>query len=161
LSALLRDLFCLANAHLLAGEEATAERLSTASNATSPLSGFALWRSSSAWAPGSVSLSGVYDQIDSTAMTRRALVLGGWKAYRGALPKNDLRRFKAATDYYWLGQHAHTSGGDPGLRRDWVRGARPAPLPRQWGIGLLTPERWPAPQGRRRPSPGRIRARTG
>jgi hypothetical protein len=95
---------------------------------------------------GSQSLSGLYHQIDAAGRTREAVVIGEWKAFRGSIPKNELLRFKAATDDYWLEQHSYTRapvirvfGGtgyvSPALRR----------YAAQWGICLVTPDRWPAP----------------
>ncbi len=147
LTALLRDLFCLAHAHLAtatagdgrAFERRVARHLSTIG--VRPVEVFSGVRSL-----GSQSLSGLHHQIDATGATREAIVIGEWKAYRGAIPKNELMRFKAATDDYWLRQHpfATTSvvrvfGGtghaSPALRR----------YAAQYGICLLTTDRWPAP----------------
>lgn len=86
-TAFLRDLFCLANAHLAAGEagdgrafERRIERHLAASGVR-PVEVFSGVRSL-----GSQSLSGLYHQIDATGTTREALVIGEWKAYRGAIP---------------------------------------------------------------------------
>jgi hypothetical protein len=146
-TALLRNLFCLANAHLLAGEagdgrsfERRVER-HLAAMGVRPVEVFSGVRSL-----GSHSLSGLRHQIDATGRTRDAIVIGEWKAYQSLIPKNDLLRFKAATDDYWLRQHAYATapvirifGGtgyvSPGLRRYAAR----------WGICLITPDRWPAP----------------
>lgn len=146
-TAFLRDLFCLANAHLAAGEagdgrafERRIER-HLAVSGVRPVEVFSGVRSL-----GSQSLSGLYHQIDATGTTREALVIGEWKAYRGAIPKNDLLRFKAVTDDYWLRQHPFATapvmrvfGGtgyvSPALRR----------YAAQWGICLITTDCWPAP----------------
>lgn len=147
LTALLRDIFCLANAHVAAGEagdgrafERRVER-HLAATGIRPVAVFSGVRSL-----GSHSLSGLYHQIDATGRTRQAVVVGEWKAYRGWIPKNDLLRFKAATDDYWLQQYLYATapvirvfGGtghvSPALRR----------YAAQWGICLITPDRWPAP----------------
>jgi hypothetical protein len=147
LTAFLRDFFCLANAHLAAGEagdgrafERRVER-HLAATGVRPVEVFSGVRSL-----GSQSLSGLYHQVDATCRTREAVVIGEWKAYRGSIPKNDLLRFKAATDDYWLRQHPYAMapvirvfGGtgyvSPALRR----------YAAQWGICLITPDRWPAP----------------
>ena len=107
-TAFMRDLFCLANAHLAAGEagdgrafERRVER-HLAATGVRPVEVFSGVRSL-----GSQSLSGLYHQIDATGTMRDAVVIGEWKAYRGAIPKNDLLRFKAATDDYWLRQHQY------------------------------------------------------
>jgi hypothetical protein len=106
LTALLRDIFCIANAHLAAGEagdgrafERRVERHLVATGVR-PVGVF-----SGVQSLGSHSLSGLYHQIDATGRTREAVVIGEWKAYRSGIPKNDLLRFKAATDDYWLRQY--------------------------------------------------------
>jgi hypothetical protein len=73
-------------------------------------------------------------------------VIGEWKAYRGAIPKNDLLRFKAATDDYWLRQHQHAMA--PVIRVFGGTGYASQALRRYaavWGICLITTDRWPAP----------------
>lgn len=142
-----RDLFCLANVHQASGQagdgrafELRVER-HLAATGVRPVEVFSGVRSL-----GSQSLSGLYHQIDATGATREAIVIGEWKAYRGAIPKNDLLRFKAATDDYWLRQHRFATapvmrvfGGtgyvSPALRR----------YAAQWGICLITTDRWPSP----------------
>jgi hypothetical protein len=147
LTAFLRDFFCVANAHLAAGEagdgrafERRVERhlAATGVRAVEVFSGVH-------WL-GSHSLSGLYHQIDATASTRDAVVIGEWKAYRGSIPKNDLLRFKAATDDYWLQLHSYASA--PVIRVFGGTGQASPALRRyaaQWGICLITPDRWPAP----------------
>lgn len=147
LTGFLRDLFCLANVHLAAGGagdgygfERRVER-HLAAIGVRPVEVFSGVRSL-----GSQSLSGLYHQIDATGAMREAIVICEWKAYRGAIPKNDLMRFKAVTDDYWLRQQPFATapvvrvfGGtgrvSPGLRR----------YAAQWGICLVTVGRWPAP----------------
>ncbi len=147
LTELLRDLFCLANAHLASGEagdgrafERRVER-HLAVTGVRPVAAFSGVR-----LLGSHSLSGLYHQIDATGRTRQAVVIGEWKAYRNSIPKNDLLRFKSVTDDYWLRQHDYATvpvirvfGGtghvSPALRR----------YAAQWGICLVTPDRWPSP----------------
>jgi hypothetical protein len=144
---LVRDLFCLAHVHHASGEagdgrgfELRVER-HLAAIGVRPVDVFSGVRSL-----GSQSLSGLYHQIDATGATREAVVIGEWKAYRGAIPKNDLLRFKAVTDDYWLRQHRFATapvmrvfGGtgyvSPALRR----------YAAQWGICLITTDRWPSP----------------
>jgi hypothetical protein len=143
----LRDLFCLANVHLAAGEagdgrafERRVER-HLAAVGVRPVEVFSGVRSL-----GSQSLSGLYHQIDATGITREAVVIGEWKAYRSAIPKNDLMRFKAATDDYWLRQHPYSTA--PVMRVFGGTGCVSPALRRyaaQWGICLITTERWPAP----------------
>lgn len=145
-TALLRDLFCLANAHLAAGEagdgrafERRVER-HLAATGVRPVEIFSGVRTL-----GSQSLSGLYHQIDATGRTRDAIVIGEWKAYRGAIPKNDLMRFKAASDDYWLRQHRYAAA--PVMRVFGGTGRVSPALRRyaaQWGICLVTTDRWPA-----------------
>lgn len=147
LTALLRDIFCLANAHLAAGEagdgrafERRVERY-LAATGIRPVAVFSGIRSL-----GSHSLSGLYHQIDATGGTRQAVVIGEWKAYRSWIPKNDLLRFKAATDDYWLRQYLYATA--PVIRVFGGTGHASPALRRyaaQWGICLITPDRWPAP----------------
>jgi hypothetical protein len=146
-TAFLRDLFCLANAHLAAGQagdgrafERRIER-HLAAVGVRPVEVFSGVRSL-----GSQSLSGLYHQIDATGSTREAVVIGEWKAYRGAIPKHDLMRFKAATDDYWLRQHHYAAA--PVMRVFGGTGHVSAALRRyaaHWGICLITTDRWPSP----------------
>jgi hypothetical protein len=143
----LRDFFCLANAHFAAGEagdgrafERRVER-HLAATGVRPVEVFSGVRSL-----GSHSLSGLYHQIDATGRTREAVVIGEWKAYRSSIPKNDLLRFKAATDDYWLRQHPYATA--PVIRVFGGTGYASPALRRYaalWGICLITPDRWPAP----------------
>lgn len=147
LTAFLRDLFCLANAHRAAGEAGNGRAFERrvdrhfGSIGVRQVEVFSGVRSL-----GSQSLSGLYHQIDATGTTREAIIIGEWKAYRGFIPKNELLRFKAVTDDYWLSQHRYATapvvrifGGtgyvSPALRR----------YAAQWGICLITPDRWPSP----------------
>lgn len=147
LTAFLRDLFCLANAHVAAGGAGDGRAFERrvqrhlAMTGVRPVDVFSGVRSL-----GSQSLSGLYHQVDATGRTRDAIVIGEWKSYRGSIPKNDLMRFKAATDDYWLRQHRYATspvirifGGTGSVSRTLRRYAA------QWGICLITPDRWPAP----------------
>lgn len=146
-TAFVRDLFCLTNAHLRAGDAGDGRGFERrvdhhlAAIGVHPVEVFSGVRSL-----GSQSLSGLYHQIDATGATREAVIIGEWKSYRGAIPKNELLRFKAATDDYWLRQHVfaiapvvRVFGGtgyvSPAMRR----------YAAQWGICLITPDRWPPP----------------
>jgi hypothetical protein len=144
---LVRDLFCLANAHLAAGAagdgrafERRVER-HLAAIGVRPAEVFSGVRSL-----GSQSLSGLRHQIDAAGATRDAIVIGEWKTYRGAIPKNELMRFKAATDDYWLRQHPFATA--PVIRIFGGTGFVAPALRRyaaQYGICLITADRWPAP----------------
>ena len=143
----LRDLFCLANAHRISGASGDGrgfERLVARHFAAVGVRQVDAFSGVSVL--GSQSLSGLYHQVDATADTRDAIVIGEWKAYRDFIPKNELMRFKAATDDYWLCQYPfaikpvmRVFGGtghvSPALRR----------YAAQWGICVVTPDRWPAP----------------
>lgn len=96
---------------------------------------------------GHASLSGLPHQIDGTIGCTDALVIGEWKAHRGPIPKNELLRFKAATDDYFMAL------GSAGPRRPVMRvfggtGGASGEL-RAYGvlhgITLIEPTRWPAP----------------
>ena len=96
---------------------------------------------------GTSSLSGLSHQLDATLASRDAIVIGEWKAYRGAFPKNDLIRFKAVTDDYYFGlrgQHPTRPilrlFGGPGVAKRELRSYAAI-----WGITLIDSERWPAP----------------
>src|SRR5215211_2237594 len=109
-TGLVRDLFCLAQVHRASGQagdgrgfERRVER-HLAAVGVRPVDVFSGVRSL-----GSQSLSGLYHQIDATGVVREAVVIGEWKAYSGAIPKNELLRFKGATDDYWLQQHQYAT----------------------------------------------------
>ena len=96
---------------------------------------------------GFCSLSGLRHQVDATLSCANSIVLAEWKAYRGALPKNELLRFKAATDDYYmsfatsgLSRPVHRIFGGIGSATDELR--RYAAL---HGIALIESERWPLP----------------
>lgn len=95
---------------------------------------------------GRHSLSGLYHQIDEQTACDQALVVGEWKAHTGQMPKNELMRFKAASDDYWLGGRADTTL--PIVRVFGGTGALSAKLQAYaacWGIILITPGLWPIP----------------
>ena len=64
---------------------------------------------------GHVSLSSLKHQIDGTIDCDDAIVIGEWKAFKGKIPKNELLRFKAATDDYFMAL------GDQAPKRPVVR----------------------------------------
>lgn len=96
---------------------------------------------------GFMSLSGLLHQVDSTLACSDAIILAEWKAYRGALPKNDLLRFKAATDDYYM------AFGAAGLSKPVFRlfggiGEASYELRRYaalHGIAIIERDRWPLP----------------
>ena len=96
---------------------------------------------------GFMSLSGLLHQVDSTLSCLDAIVLAEWKAYRGAWPKNELLRFKAATDDYFMAL------GAAGLSRPVFRvlggiGKASYELRRYaalHGIAIIERDRWPLP----------------
>ena len=144
LAQLCTDLFLLGHAHLAAGvvgDGAGFERRIRAH-----LDAMGLPNASGFRVLGRRSISGLYHQIDEQTGCGDALVIGEWKAYSGCIPKNDLLRFKAATDDYWL------AGASPlGLPVIRVFGGtgRVTEAMRtyaaHWGIVLVTPDRWPVP----------------
>ena len=96
---------------------------------------------------GFMSLSGLAHQVDSTLACSDAIILAEWKAYSGALPKNELLRFKAATDDYFV------AFGTAGLSMPVFRlfggiGEASYELRRYaalHGIALIERNRWPLP----------------
>jgi hypothetical protein len=144
LAGLCLDLFLAAHAHLAAGrcgdgrglERRIADYLDQSGMPNS--NGFRVF--------GRGSLSGIYHQLDEQTTCTRAHVAGEWKAYTGQIPKNDLLRFKAATDDYWLAAGARR---DKPLIRVFGGTGRVTQAMRtyaaHWGIVLITPDRWPIP----------------
>lgn len=144
LSGLCLDLFLLAHAHLaagLAGRGAAFER-----RVRAHLDGLGLPTARGFRVLGRRSMSSLYHQLDEQTACADALVIGEWKAYRGFIPKNDLLRFKAATDDYWLASTSRLSRpvmrvfGGTGRVTDAMR-----VYAAQWGIILVTPDAWPIP----------------
>lgn len=96
---------------------------------------------------GFLSLSQLMHQVDATLSCTDAIILAEWKAYSGAFPKNELLRFKAATDDFYM------SFGTVGRSHPVVRlfggiGTASNEL-RQYaalhGIVLMEIDRWPLP----------------
>jgi hypothetical protein len=94
---------------------------------------------------GHTAISGIGHQVDSVLAASDGLVIAEWKSYRGALPKNELLRFRSVSDDYFMGLAAEAPTklllrvfGGPGRYRDDVR--RYAAL---HGILLIDPDRWP------------------
>lgn len=95
---------------------------------------------------GHLSLSGLPHQIDGCFGCSDAIVIAEWKAHSGAIPKNELLRFKAATDDYFLGlascypkRPVMRIFGGPGRASDALR-----TYAALHGIGLIEPDRWPS-----------------
>lgn len=96
---------------------------------------------------GFTSLSGLQHQVDMTMGANDALVILECKAYRGALPKNELLRFKAVTDDYYMALGASIPKmpvfrifGGPGRAERELR--RYAGL---HGIVVIDQDLWPVP----------------
>ena len=96
---------------------------------------------------GRASLSGLAHQLDAVIGCRDAIVIGEWKAYRGTIPKNELLRFKAVSDDYYLSLGVH-SPGRPILRIFGGTGTITTEL-RRYGASVghhpHRPRLWPAP----------------
>lgn len=96
---------------------------------------------------GTLPASGLRHQTDTALTCLDAHVICEWKSYTGLVPKNELLRFKAATDdlYDTL---ARELPRQPVMRLFGVGGAVSSPL--RWyaarhGITLVERSRWPAP----------------
>jgi hypothetical protein len=144
LGALCLDLFLLGHAHLPAGQAGDGagfeHRVRDYLDATGlpNASGFRVF--------GRRSHSGIYHQLDEQTMCTHAGVVGEWKAHTRQIPKNDLLRFKAATDDYWLAPA--TRRDQPLVRVFGGTGSVTAAMrvyAAHWGIILITPDRWPIP----------------
>lgn len=90
--------------------------------------------------------AGLNHQIDEQTICRDARVIGEWKAHRGRIPKNDLIRFKAVTDDYWMSRGHNACGrtlrlfGGTGSVTESMR-----VFAAQWGIVMIVPDVWPIP----------------
>lgn len=144
LSALSLDLFLLGHAHLAAGT--TGDGLGFERRIRQHLNAISLPNASGFRIFDRHSLSGIYHQIDEQTSCKQAGVIGEWKAYTGQIPKNELLRFKAVTDDYWL---APRTRRDRPLVRIFGGTGNVTPAMRvyaaQWGIILITPDMWPIP----------------
>jgi hypothetical protein len=96
---------------------------------------------------GYASVSGLAHQLDSTCGLGEAIVLAEWKAHRGRIPKNDLLRFKAASDDYLVGlgravprRPVFRLFGGPGESSDELRA-----YAAQHGITIISRRHWPIP----------------
>lgn len=144
LARLTLDLFLLAHAHIAAGQ--AGDGFAFERRVRTHLQDHSLPHSLGFRVLGRHSLSGLYHQIDEQTACDQALVVGEWKAHTGQLPKNELMRFKAATDDYWLGQPGDST--IPVVRLFGGTGQASTKLLNYagcWGIGLITPYLWPIP----------------
>ena len=96
---------------------------------------------------GHVSLSTLKHQIDGTIGCSDAIVIAEWKAFRDKIPKNELLRFKAASDDYFMALGSNMPSrpvvrifGGTGYASDEVRA-----YAYLHGIALIEKERWPTP----------------
>ena len=143
-AALTLDLFLLGHAHLAAGQAGEGTQFER--RVKEHLQQLGLPSGGGFRVLGRRSLSGLYHQLDEQTDCGHALVVGEWKAYRGVIPKNDLLRFKAATDDYWMA--TRPSERSPVMRVFGGTGHVTAAM-RTYGanagIVLITPDRWPVP----------------
>ena len=92
-------------------------------------------------------LSGLAHQIDASIGCSDCLVIGEWKSHRGPIPKNELLRFKAATDDFYMALRADSPRRP--IMRLFGGAGRASTGPRRYaalhGIAIIDPDRWPAP----------------
>jgi hypothetical protein len=95
---------------------------------------------------GHASLSGLRHQVDTTLSCSNAFVIAELKAHRGTPPKNELLRFKAVTDDYFM-SIARDGPAAPIMRLFCCTGVASEVL-RTYaalhGITMIEPSRWPA-----------------
>ena len=148
LSNLCRDIFFLAQIDIDGSgpvrgrlwEQRVADHLASHGVPSEPLpGGYSIF--------GHVSMSTLKHQIDGTLECSDAIVIGEWKAFKDKLPKNELLRFKAATDDYFmaLGSDAPSRPvirifGGIGEATDAIRA-----YAYLHGIALIERGRWPVP----------------
>lgn len=144
LAVLCRDLFLLGHAHVAAGQAGEGHAFERRVRHHLDASG--LPTAQGFRVLGRHSVSGLYHQLDEQTRCAEAMVVGEWKAYRGTIPKNDLLRFKAATDDYWL---SGPRPPDVPVIRVFGGTGRVTEAMRiyaaQHGIVVVTPDRWPIP----------------
>jgi hypothetical protein len=144
LANLCLDLFLLGHAHIAAGQAGQGAQFERRVRAHLNMTGLAKGPGFRVF--GRRSQSGIYHQIDEQTACDDAMVVGEWKAYGGQIPKNELLRFKAVTDDYWLSQPHRRSMpvarvfGGTGTVTESMRA-----YAAQWGIILITPRTWPIP----------------
>jgi hypothetical protein len=96
---------------------------------------------------GAVPASGLRHQTDAAVHCTDAHVVGEWKCYSGPVPKNELLRFKAATDDLYDAMSRRPPrlpvlrlfgvGGDVSPQLRWYAARH--------GVSLVERSRWPAP----------------
>lgn len=144
LASLCLDFFLLGHAHLAAGQ--AGQGIAFERRVRAHLDTIGLPNALGFRVFGRKSLSGIYHQIDEQTECQDALVIGEWKAHKGQIPKNELLRFKAATDDYWLAGAGRFPMpvvrifGGTGAVTDSMR-----IYAAHSGIILVTPDRWPVP----------------
>ncbi|MCY4580569.1 MAG: hypothetical protein OXD31_16195 [Chloroflexi bacterium] len=96
---------------------------------------------------GHVSLSALKHQIDASIGCSDAIVVAEWKAFKGRMLKNELLRFKAASDDYFMALGSNMPSrpvvrifGGTGYASDEIRA-----YAYLHGIVLIETERWPTP----------------
>ena len=96
---------------------------------------------------GHVSLSTLKHQIDGSIGCSDAIVVAEWKAFKDRMPKNELLRFKAASDDYFMALGSNMPNrpvvrifGGTGYASDEIRA-----YAYLHGIVLIEKERWPTP----------------
>ena len=96
---------------------------------------------------GHAPLSRMRHQIDGAIGCADAIVIAEWKAHKGNLPKNELVRFKAATDDYFMAVGNQTPirpvirvFGGTGKASHAIRS-----YAYRHGIALIELDRWPVP----------------
>ena len=96
---------------------------------------------------GHMSMSGLSHQIDASFDCADALVIGEWKAHVNEIPKNEILRFKAVTDDFFMAM-GNARPKRPIMRVFGGKGHVSEPL-RSYavlhGITLIEPYRWPTP----------------
>jgi hypothetical protein len=96
---------------------------------------------------GHISMSGLAHQVDAVLECPDAFVIGEWKANAGVMAKNEMVRFKAVTDDYFMSL-GHAGRKRPIMRVYCGTGTASDSL-RAYaalhGIVLIEPLRWPAP----------------
>jgi hypothetical protein len=97
---------------------------------------------------GLLAASGLRHQMDATIECSDVYVVGEWKAYTKAVPKNELLRFKAATDDFYDAIVEYGVPKRPIVRLFGIAGDACPSLrgyAARHGIALIERSRWPSP----------------